>query len=82
MIWPEDVSFDGYCKKVSVWYDNPEHFIGDPPISAQYALDLIFKTLIDDKEHYEFLCVYFKPFKQFVMFGFVGKVAIQNQVYC
>ena len=55
MIWPEDVSFDGYCKKVSVWYDNPEHFIGDPPISAQYALDLIFKTLIDDKEHYEFL---------------------------
>ena len=55
MIWDDDISFEGYCKKVSDWYEDPEHFIGDPPIPAQYALDLIFKTLIDDKKNYEFL---------------------------
>ena len=27
----------------------------DPPINAQFALDLIFKTLVDDKEHYPYL---------------------------
>ena len=27
----------------------------DPPISAQFALDLIFKTLVDGKEQYEYL---------------------------
>lgn len=26
-----------------------------PPINAQYALDLIFKTLVDDKERYPYL---------------------------
>ena len=30
-------------------------FLGDPPIDAQYALDLIFKTLIDDKKQYPYL---------------------------
>ena len=55
MIWSADVSFDGYYQKISEWHKNPDHFIGDPPIGAQYALDLIFKTLIDDKEHYSYL---------------------------
>lgn len=55
MIWPEDVSFEGYCKKKDDWYSDPEHFLGDPPIGAQYALDLIFKTLVDDKEDYPYL---------------------------
>lgn len=55
MIWFDDVSFDGYSKKKAEWFNDPEHFIGDPPVSAQYALDLIFKTLVDDKEHYEYL---------------------------
>lgn len=55
MIWPDDVSFEGYSQKVSEWFEQPDHFIGHPPISAQYALDLIFKTLIDDKEHYPYL---------------------------
>ena len=27
----------------------------DPPIEAQFALDLIFKTLVDDKEDYSYL---------------------------
>lgn len=27
----------------------------DPPIDAQFALDLIFKTLIDDKGNYPYL---------------------------
>ena len=55
MIWPDDVSFEGYSQKVSEWFEQPDLFLGDPPISAQYALDLIFKTLIDDKEHYPYL---------------------------
>ena len=55
MIWPDDVSFEGYSKKVTEWFNDQNHFIGDPPIDAQYALDLIFKTLIDDKENYPYL---------------------------
>ena len=55
MIWPEDVSFEGYRKKKNDWYNNPERFLGDPPIDAQYALDLIFKTLVDDKEDLPYL---------------------------
>lgn len=55
MIWPDDISFEGFLKKVDEWYEAPDHFIGDPPISAQYALDLIFKTLVDDKEHLPYL---------------------------
>ena len=55
MIWSDDVSFEGYSKKISEWYEDPDHFLGDPPIDAQFALDLIFKTLIDDKEHLDYL---------------------------
>lgn len=55
MIWPDDVSFEGYRKKKADWYNNTEHFIGDPPVEAQYALDLIFKTLVDDKEHISYI---------------------------
>jgi hypothetical protein len=55
MIWPNDVSFEGYSQKKDEWFNDPNHFLGDPPISAQYALDLIFKTLVDDKEHYPYL---------------------------
>ena len=55
MIWDEDISFKGYDKKKAEWFNNPDHFLGDPPVSAQYALDLIFKTLVDDKENYPYL---------------------------
>lgn len=55
MIWDEDISFKGYGKKKAEWFNNPDHFLGDPPVSAQYALDLIFKTLVDDKENYPYL---------------------------
>ena len=55
MIWPEDISFEGYSQKKAEWFKDHNIFIGDPPISSQYALDLIFKTLVADKEHYEFL---------------------------
>lgn len=55
MIWPADVSFEGYRRKKKDWYSDPDHFLGDCPIDAQYALDLIFKTLVDDKEHYPYL---------------------------
>lgn len=55
MVWPDDVSFEGYRRKKNEWYNNPDHFLGDPPINAQYALDLIFKTLVDDKENYPYL---------------------------
>ena len=53
MIWPKEISFDALDKLVSGWHK--EHFLGDPPIDAQFALDLIFKTLVDDKEHLECL---------------------------
>ena len=56
MIWPDDISFEGFfLKKIDEWYKDPDNFIGDPAISAQYALDLIFKTLVDDKEHIPYL---------------------------
>ena len=55
MIWDEDISFEGYHKKKDEWFNNPDYFLCDPPISAQYALDLIFKTLVDDKENYPYL---------------------------
>lgn len=58
MIWPDDVSFDGFLKKVDEWYDDPDHFMGDPSISSQYALDLIFKTLVDDKEYLPYLTAF------------------------
>ena len=55
MIWPINVSFEGYSKKKDEFFKNTCYLIGDPPIKAQYALDLLFKTLIDDKENFEFL---------------------------
>lgn len=56
MIWPINVSFEGYSKKKDEWFNSPEqHFIGDPPIEAQYALNLLFKTLIDDYEDFPYL---------------------------
>lgn len=54
MIWDPSISFDGFQKKIDEWYQG-EMFVGDPPISAQFALDLIFKTLVDDKENYPYL---------------------------
>ena len=55
MIWDEDISFEGFQKKIDEWYAGKDFEISDPPISAQFALDLIFKTLVDDKEHYPYL---------------------------
>lgn len=55
MIWDDDISFEGFSKKINDWYDGKDFELCDPLIDAQFALDLIFKTLIDDKEHYEYL---------------------------
>ena len=55
MIWDDDISFEGFSKKINDWYTDKEFELCDPPIEAQYALDLIFKTLVDDKEHYPYL---------------------------
>lgn len=54
MIWNKDISFEGFQKRIDDWYKG-DVFIGDPPIDAQFALDLIFKTLVDDKENYSYL---------------------------
>ena len=54
MIWPKEISFNGLDEKVSEWC-KMHYCLGDPPIDAQFALDLIFKTLIDDKKHFEYL---------------------------
>lgn len=55
MIWDDDISFDGFQKRIDEWYKDKEFELCDPPIAAQFALDLIFKTLVDDKEHYPYL---------------------------
>ena len=55
MIWPKDVSFEGFQKRIDDWYKDNNFELCDPPINAQFALDLIFKTLIDDKENYPYL---------------------------
>lgn len=55
MIWDDDISFDGFQKRVDEWYKDKEFELCDPPIDAQFALNLIFKTLIDDKEHFDYL---------------------------
>ncbi len=55
MIWNEEISFDGFYKKVDEWYKDNKFELCDPPIDAQFALDLIFKTLVDDKEKYPYL---------------------------
>lgn len=55
MIWDKDISFEGFQKRIDKWYGDKEFELADPPIDAQFALDLIFKTLIDDKENYPYL---------------------------
>ena len=55
MIWPNDISFEGFQKKIDDWYADKDYEMCDPPIDAQFALDLIFKTLVDDKDHYSYL---------------------------
>ncbi len=55
MIWDKNISFEGFSKKINDWYANKEFELCDPPIDAQFALDLIFKTLVDDKENYPYL---------------------------
>lgn len=55
MIWDDDISFEGFRKKINDWYVDKDFELCDPPIKAQFALDLIFKTLVDDKEHYSYL---------------------------
>ena len=64
MIWNDEVSFKGFSKKINDWYDGKDFELCDPPIDAQFALDLIFKTLIDDKEHYEYLTTMSESTKQ------------------
>ena len=51
----EAISFDGFQKKIDEWYKDKDFELCDPPISAQFALDLIFKTLVDDREDYPYL---------------------------
>lgn len=58
MIWNDDISFNGFQEKIDDWYKGKEFDVCGPPIDAQSALDLIFKTLIDDKEHYPFLTTF------------------------
>ena len=55
MIWKDSTSFTGFQEKIENWYKDKDFELCDPPIDAQFALDLIFKTLIDDKEKYPYL---------------------------
>lgn len=55
MIWNEYISFEGFQKKIDDWYRDKDFELTDPPIDAQFALDLIFKILVDDVENYPYL---------------------------
>lgn len=55
MIWNKDTSFEGFQERIDNWYKDYQFELCDPPIDAQFALDLIFKTLVDDKENYPYL---------------------------
>lgn len=55
MIWNDNISFEGFQKKIDNWYADKDFELYDPPIDAQFALDLIFKTLVDDKVDYSYL---------------------------
>lgn len=55
MTWNKEISFEGFSGKINDFYSGKDFELCDPPISAQYALDLVFKTLVDDKEHYPYL---------------------------
>lgn len=55
MEWDKEISFEGFHKKIKEWYADKEFELCDPPIDAQFALDLIFKTLVDDKEKHPYL---------------------------
>ena len=52
MIWNEEISFDGFQNKIDEWYKDKDFELCDPPVSAQFALDLIFKTLVDDTHEF------------------------------
>lgn len=55
LIWNDNISFEGFQKKIDNWYADKDFELCDPPIDAQFALDLIFKTLVDDKVDYSYL---------------------------
>ena len=55
MVWDTEISFDGFQKRKDDWQKEQGPELCDPPIDAQFALDLIFKTLVDDKENYAYL---------------------------
>lgn len=55
MVWDTEISFDGFQKRKDEWQREQGPELCDPPIDAQFALDLIFKTLVDDKENYAYL---------------------------
>mgnify|MGYP003415374220 CR=1 FL=1 len=55
MIWSDNISFEGFQKKIDDWYADKDFELCDPPVDAQFALHLIFKTLIDDKADYPYL---------------------------
>lgn len=48
-------NFASGLKVYHMWYKDNKFELCDPPIDAQFALDLIFKTLVDDKEKYPYL---------------------------
>lgn len=50
-----NISFDEYIKQRENWFRGKDFELCNPPIKAQFALDLIFKALINDKEQYQYL---------------------------
>ena len=44
MIWDADISFEGFQKRIESWYEGKAFELCDPPINAQFALDLMSKA--------------------------------------
>ena len=55
MIWDENISFEGLRKIHNDWFAGKDFELCNPPVNAQFALNLIFKTLVDDKKHIPYL---------------------------
>lgn len=39
MIWPKDISFEAYGTKKDEWFNDPDHFLGDPPKIAAKGVE-------------------------------------------
>ena len=47
MLWPDDMSFEGFSKKIDDWYDGKDFEIFDPPNNLEFNSDYVLCMLND-----------------------------------